>query len=65
LKFKDNDVMVTDEDDGRRKFVALYGDFVFIFQKETIDDVKAKKIVYLRQELLIYKTTSHNIGLIS
>jgi hypothetical protein len=51
LKFKDNDVMVTDEDDGRRKFVALYGDFVFIFQKETIDDVKAKKIVYYIKNL--------------
>ena len=51
LKYASKNIMVTDiEADGRTKFVMFDSDFAFIFQKETIDDAEAKKIVkYIKQ----------------
>lgn len=46
LIFRSDDITVTDiEQDGSRKFVMFDKDFAFIFQKETIDNEEAKKIV--------------------
>lgn len=46
LIFGADDIIVTDiEQDGSRKFVMFDKDFAFIFQKETIDDSEARKIV--------------------
>jgi len=51
LKLNSDNIIVTDiAINGERTFVMLDNNFSFIFQKETIDDTEAKKIVaYLKK----------------